>query len=158
MRLAEAASLGLGLEAEPLRGGQALVELRDLFETLPLELLQVLLVPLLLFTCAANGTLPPLADFLVSLAQLCQLASLGVALLLKRRNRSREFPDPLVQRQVLVGLYEEPERPANAVDYIKRYLGAPAGVDVEALKAELSRLKKENTDLRDKIEAAQEDE
>ena len=56
--------------------------------------------------------------------------------------------------KVLVGLYEEPERPANAVDYIKRYLGAPAGVDVEALKAELARLKKENTELRDKIEAA----
>lgn len=60
--------------------------------------------------------------------------------------------------KVLVGLYEEPERPANAVDYIKRYLGAPAGVDVEALKAELARLKKENTELRDKIEAAQDDE
>ena len=59
--------------------------------------------------------------------------------------------------KVLVGLYEEPERPANAVDYIKRYLGAPAGVDVEALKAELSRLKKENTELRDKIEAAQDE-
>ena len=50
--------------------------------------------------------------------------------------------------KVLVGLYEEPERPANAVDYIKRYLGAPAGVDVEALKAELSRLKKEIVRLR----------
>ena len=60
--------------------------------------------------------------------------------------------------KVLVGLYEEPERPANAVDYIKRYLGAPAGVDVEALKAELARLKKENTELRDKIEAANDDE
>lgn len=59
--------------------------------------------------------------------------------------------------KVLVGLYEEPERPANAVDYIKRYLGAPAGVDVEALKAELSRLKKENTELRDKIEKAQDE-
>jgi hypothetical protein len=34
--------------------------------------------------------------------------------------------------KVLVGLYEEPERPANAVDYIKRYMGAPTGVDVEA--------------------------
>ena len=35
---------------------------------------------------------------------------------------------------VLVGLYEEPERPPNAVDYIKRYMGAPTGVDVEALR------------------------
>lgn len=55
--------------------------------------------------------------------------------------------------KVLVGLYEEPERPANAVDYIRRYLGAPAGVDVEAMKAELSRLKKENAELRDKVGA-----
>jgi hypothetical protein len=35
---------------------------------------------------------------------------------------------------VLVGLYEEPERPPNAVDYIKQYMGAPTGVDVEALR------------------------
>lgn len=30
--------------------------------------------------------------------------------------------------KVLVGLYEEPERPANAIDYIKKYLGAPTGI------------------------------
>ena len=42
---------------------------------------------------------------------------------------------------VLVGLYEEPERPPNAVDYIKRYMGAPTGVDVEAMKNEYERLK-----------------
>lgn len=29
--------------------------------------------------------------------------------------------------KVLVGLYEEPERPANAIDYIKKFLGAPTG-------------------------------
>jgi len=40
-----------------------------------------------------------------------------------------------------VGLYEEPERPPNAVDYIKRYMGAPTGVDVEAMRAELEQLK-----------------
>lgn len=34
--------------------------------------------------------------------------------------------------KVLVGLYEEPERPPNAVDYIKRYMGAPTGIDVDA--------------------------
>ena len=33
--------------------------------------------------------------------------------------------------KVLVGLYEEPERPTNAIDYIKKFLGAPTGVDVE---------------------------
>eukprot|EP00612_Vaucheria_litorea_P003684 CAMPEP_0171468846 /NCGR_PEP_ID=MMETSP0945-20130129/10885_1 /TAXON_ID=109269 /ORGANISM="Vaucheria litorea, Strain CCMP2940" /LENGTH=62 /DNA_ID=CAMNT_0011997783 /DNA_START=97 /DNA_END=281 /DNA_ORIENTATION=+ len=34
--------------------------------------------------------------------------------------------------KVLVGLYEEPERPANAVDYVKRYMGASAAGDSEA--------------------------
>jgi hypothetical protein len=48
---------------------------------------------------------------------------------------------------VLVGLYEEPERPPNAVDYIKRYMGAPTGIDVEALRAECEQLKKENQTL-----------
>jgi len=38
--------------------------------------------------------------------------------------------------RVLVGLYEEPERPQNAIDYIKKYLGAPTGVDVEELRSE----------------------
>jgi hypothetical protein len=53
--------------------------------------------------------------------------------------------------KVLVGLYEEPERPPNAVDYIKRYMGAPSGVDVEALKAENEMLRKTNKDLEDKV-------
>jgi hypothetical protein len=47
------------------------------------------------------------------------------------RRRRRRPP-----RAVLVGLYEEPERPPNAVDYIKRYMGAPTGIDVEALRQE----------------------
>merc|ERR1711975_198898 len=41
--------------------------------------------------------------------------------------------------KVLVGLYEEPEKPANALDFIKMTLGAPTGVDVEALKARSAR-------------------
>ena len=45
--------------------------------------------------------------------------------------------------KVLVGLYEEPERPPNAVDYIKRYMGAPTGIDVDALRQENEDLKKE---------------
>ena len=51
-----------------------------------------------------------------------------------------------------MGLYEEPERPANAVDYIKRYMGAPAGVDVEALRLEAEQLKADNAKLRSTIE------
>jgi hypothetical protein len=52
---------------------------------------------------------------------------------------------------VLVGLYEEPERPANAVDYIKRYMGAPAGIDVEALRVEVEQLRAENAQLHSTI-------
>ena len=36
---------------------------------------------------------------------------------------------------VLVRLYEEPEKPGNALDFIKQYLGASVGVDVEGLRA-----------------------
>ena len=53
--------------------------------------------------------------------------------------------------KVLVGLYEEPERPPNAVDYVKRYLGAPTGVDVEAIRAENDSLKKKNAELNETI-------
>lgn len=69
---------------------------------------------------------------------------------------------------MLVGLYEEPERPNNAVDYIKRYMGAPTGIDVrfepflpyiedelgaqvEALRQENEELRKEREELRNTI-------
>ena len=54
--------------------------------------------------------------------------------------------------RVLVGLYEEPERPSNAVDYVKKYLGAPTGVDVEELRAENEELKKRNEELQKKVD------
>ena len=37
--------------------------------------------------------------------------------------------------KVLVGLYEEPEKPGNAIEFIKKKLGAPSDTDVEELKA-----------------------
>ena len=50
--------------------------------------------------------------------------------------------------KTLVGLYEEPERPANAIEYIKRYIGAPQHVDVDGLKRENEQLKAELEKLR----------
>lgn len=48
--------------------------------------------------------------------------------------------------KVLVGLYEEPDRHnVNALEYVKKYLGAPTGVDLEGLK-------RENEDLRKQVE------
>ena len=54
--------------------------------------------------------------------------------------------------KALVGLYEEGERPSNAVDYMKQFMGAPTGIDVEALKAENVQLKEENGELKQAIE------
>lgn len=54
--------------------------------------------------------------------------------------------------KVLVGLYEEPERPPNAVDYIKRYMGAPTGVDVESLRIENDDMKKQVQELSQTVE------
>ncbi|KND02503.1 uncharacterized protein SPPG_02962 [Spizellomyces punctatus DAOM BR117] len=50
--------------------------------------------------------------------------------------------------KVLVGLYEEPEKPENAMDYVKQFLGGPSDVDVEALR-------NENEELRRKVEELQ---
>merc|ERR1712100_673221 len=54
--------------------------------------------------------------------------------------------------KVLVGLYEEPEKPSNALDFIKMTLGAPTGVDFEALKAENEQLRSKCTALEAKVE------
>ena len=51
-----------------------------------------------------------------------------------------------------MGLYEEPGAPPSAVDYIKRYMGAPTGIDVDALRQENEDLKKEREELRSTID------
>jgi len=56
--------------------------------------------------------------------------------------------------KVLVGLYEEPEKPANALDFIKMTLGAPTGVDVEALKADNEQLKLKCDEMQAKLDEA----
>lgn len=54
--------------------------------------------------------------------------------------------------KVLVGLYEEPEKPNNALDFLKQHLGAsgPDTSDVEALKLEVTELRQEVEQLKDK--------
>eukprot|EP00324_Dicrateria_rotunda_P005266 CAMPEP_0206154960 /NCGR_PEP_ID=MMETSP1474-20131121/1799_1 /ASSEMBLY_ACC=CAM_ASM_001110 /TAXON_ID=97495 /ORGANISM="Imantonia sp., Strain RCC918" /LENGTH=162 /DNA_ID=CAMNT_0053553449 /DNA_START=15 /DNA_END=504 /DNA_ORIENTATION=- len=56
--------------------------------------------------------------------------------------------------KVLVGLYEEPDKPANALDFIKMTLGAPTGVDVEALKAENEQMRIKCDEMALKLEEA----
>lgn len=57
--------------------------------------------------------------------------------------------------KVLVGLYEEPEKPGNVIDFIKKSLGAPSDTDVEQLMAENEELKRQKSDLERKIESVQ---
>lgn len=53
---------------------------------------------------------------------------------------------------VLVGLYEEPEKPNNALDFLRQHMGTegPETADVESLKLEV-------TDLQRKLEAVSEE-
>ena len=53
--------------------------------------------------------------------------------------------------KVLVGLYEEPEKPGNAIEHIKQTLGAPSDTDLEQLKAENQELKNTQRDLEKQI-------
>jgi hypothetical protein len=57
--------------------------------------------------------------------------------------------------KVLVGLYEEPEKPNNAIEFIKKCLGAPSDTDVDQLKADNEDLKKHKNELEKKIETLQ---
>jgi predicted RNase H-like nuclease (RuvC/YqgF family) len=56
---------------------------------------------------------------------------------------------------VLVGLYEESEKPSNAIEFIKTCLGAPSDTDVEKLKAENDELKGKVAELEKKVEELQ---
>lgn len=56
--------------------------------------------------------------------------------------------------KVLVGLYEEPDRPPNAVEYMRKYMGASAGVDVDAMRAENERLKAQVAELTAQLDDA----
>mmetsp|Transcript_59464 Transcript_59464/g.166076 ORF Transcript_59464/g.166076 Transcript_59464/m.166076 type:complete len:103 (-) Transcript_59464:652-960(-) len=56
--------------------------------------------------------------------------------------------------QVLVGLYEEPERPDNAADakaYFVKYLAAPNGIDLDGMREESEELRHKNAELEARI-------
>ncbi|XP_022790344.1 C-Myc-binding protein-like [Stylophora pistillata] len=64
--------------------------------------------------------------------------------------------------KVLVNLYEEPEKPANALDFMKEHLhgGPPETADIQALKNEVSDLKQkveqltmENNNLKQRLQS-----
>ena len=58
---------------------------------------------------------------------------------------------------MLVGLYEEPEKPGNAIEFIKKCLGAPSDTDVDSLKAENEELKRQKRELEIRIDDLQRD-
>ena len=50
--------------------------------------------------------------------------------------------------KVLVALYEEPDRPKNAIEYIKKHLG---GTSSGSSNHDIETIKKENDDLKEQI-------
>lgn len=50
--------------------------------------------------------------------------------------------------KVMVSLYEEPDRPSNAIEYIRKYLGTNAG---GGGSSEYDLMKKENEELKKKM-------
>ena len=51
-----------------------------------------------------------------------------------------------------MGLYEEPEKPGNVIEFIKKSLGAPSDTDVDQLMAENEALKRTQDELNTKIQ------
>ena len=45
--------------------------------------------------------------------------------------------------KVLVSLYEEPDKPSEAINFVKSHLGAPTTEEFEALKAEKAAVEEE---------------
>ncbi|KAJ3139514.1 hypothetical protein HDU90_009015 [Geranomyces variabilis] len=54
--------------------------------------------------------------------------------------------------KVLVGLYEEPEKPESAMEYVKQFLGGPSDVDVDALRAENDALRRKCEELQARLD------
>ncbi|KAK2954666.1 putative c-Myc-binding protein like protein [Blattamonas nauphoetae] len=58
--------------------------------------------------------------------------------------------------KVLIALYEEPEKPANAVEYVRRFLSSPAGINVDSMASENEALKKRVEELELQVQQLQE--
>jgi hypothetical protein len=58
--------------------------------------------------------------------------------------------------RVLVALYEEPESPEDALEYIKQFLGSPQGIDVESLQRKNEELAQQVEALRARLAELQE--
>lgn len=57
-----------------------------------------------------------------------------------------------------MGLYEEPERPSNAIEYIKKYLGSSSSsIDAETLQKENESLRGKIKELTEKLEMVEEE-
>jgi len=54
--------------------------------------------------------------------------------------------------KVLVGLYEEHEKPVDALEWMKSHLGSVASFEVDALKKENEELRKKNAELQQSLE------
>ena len=54
--------------------------------------------------------------------------------------------------KVLVGLYEEQEKPQNVIEFIKKSLGEPTDTDVEQLMTENEALKRDKMELQKRID------
>jgi regulator of replication initiation timing len=60
-----------------------------------------------------------------------------------------------VLTKVLASLYEEQDRPKDAIEFLKRHVGAVIGVDIEALQRENNELKLKVKELTKRIEELQ---
>ncbi|ORZ36209.1 hypothetical protein BCR44DRAFT_1084786 [Catenaria anguillulae PL171] len=54
--------------------------------------------------------------------------------------------------KVLVGLYEQPDKPENPLEFIKHYLSGLNDLDAESLKAENSDLRKQVDELASRVD------
>ncbi|TNJ29723.1 hypothetical protein GMRT_13127 [Giardia muris] len=54
--------------------------------------------------------------------------------------------------KAFVALYEEAEKPPNALEYIAQFLGCSGDDKIASLQAQINNLKRENADLKRRLE------